>query len=106
MQELAALFPESDWVLCQAATAQYNLRNFDMSQSLFEELRARDPFRIEVRMMPLGKEHTACLCAGPPLVKILCSRLVLMGRSSIRQISVLGFPTKSCTSKCQQNMGN
>ena len=32
----------------QAATAQYNLRNFDEAQALFEELRRRDPDRLEV----------------------------------------------------------
>lgn len=48
LQELSGLFPNSEWVLGQAAVAQYNLRNFDMAQSLFEELRLRDPYRTEV----------------------------------------------------------
>lgn len=30
--------------------AQYNIRNFDMAQSLFEELRLRDPYRTEVHL--------------------------------------------------------
>jgi len=47
LQDLADLFPASDWVLSQTATAQYQLRNFDMAQALFEELRQRDPNRIE-----------------------------------------------------------
>jgi hypothetical protein len=45
------LFPNSEWVLGQAAVAQYNLRNFDVAQSFFEELRLRDPYRTEVRAL-------------------------------------------------------
>ena len=48
-QTLAAVFPRSDWVVMQAATAQYNLRNFDEAQELFEGLLERDPHRIEVK---------------------------------------------------------
>ena len=48
VQKLQQAFPESDWVMNQAATAQYNLRNFDEAQALFEELRQRDPDRLEV----------------------------------------------------------
>jgi hypothetical protein len=48
VQELSVLFPNSEWVLGQAAVAQYNLRNFDVAQSFFEELRLRDPYRTEV----------------------------------------------------------
>ncbi len=48
VQKLQQAFPESDWVMNQAATAQYNLRNFDEAQALFEELRRRDPHRLEV----------------------------------------------------------
>lgn len=47
LQELSVLFPNSEWVLGQAAVAQYNLRNFDVAQSFFEELRLRDPYRTE-----------------------------------------------------------
>ena len=32
-----------------AAGAQYNLRNFDEAQELFEDLLERDPHRIEAR---------------------------------------------------------
>ena len=39
----------------QAATAQYNLRNFDEAQALFEELRRRDPDRLEVCSLPPGR---------------------------------------------------
>lgn len=48
MQSLAQQFPESDWVVAQAAVAQYNLRNFDGAQELFEDLIERDPHRVEV----------------------------------------------------------
>ena len=48
LQSLAAQFPGSDWVTNAAATAQYNLRNFDEAQELFEDLLERDPHRIEV----------------------------------------------------------
>lgn len=45
--DVADLFPASDWVLCYTATAHYNLRNFNIAQELFEELRQRDPHRME-----------------------------------------------------------
>jgi hypothetical protein len=48
-QVLSEQFPASDWVVWQAATAQYNLRNFDEAEALFEDLGRRDPFRLEVR---------------------------------------------------------
>jgi anaphase-promoting complex subunit 8 len=48
-QALSDEFPRSDWVVCQAATAHYNLRNFDEAQDLFEDLLDRDPHRIEVQ---------------------------------------------------------
>ncbi|KAK9814160.1 hypothetical protein WJX72_001350 [[Myrmecia] bisecta] len=47
LQTLEQQFPRSDWVVAQAATAQYNLRNFDEAQDLFEVLLERDPHRIE-----------------------------------------------------------
>ncbi len=47
-QSLAAQFPGSEWVTNATATAQYNLRNFDEAQELFEDLLERDPHRIEV----------------------------------------------------------
>lgn len=46
-QSLHAMFPNSDYVLCQTATAHYNLREFDEAESLFEELLRTDPYRIE-----------------------------------------------------------
>lgn len=49
-QALSDEFPRSDWVVCQAATAHYNLRNFDEAQDLFEDLLDRDPHRIEVQV--------------------------------------------------------
>lgn len=49
LQALSDEFPRSDWVVCQAAIAHYNLRNFDEAQDLFEDLLDRDPHRIEVQ---------------------------------------------------------
>ncbi len=37
--------------MAQAAVAQYNLRNFDDAQELFEDLIERDPHRVEVRLI-------------------------------------------------------
>ena len=48
-QALARQFPGSEWVAAAAAGAQYNLRNFDEAQELFEDLLERDPHRIEAR---------------------------------------------------------
>lgn len=52
LQTLSQSFPESDWIVAQAAMAQYNLRNFDDAQELFEDLIERDPHRIEVSFEP------------------------------------------------------
>ncbi len=51
LQTLSQQFPESDWIVAQAAVAQYNLRNFDDAQELFEDLIERDPHRVEVRLI-------------------------------------------------------
>ena len=48
VQALSEQFPRSDWIVAQAATAQYSLRNFDDAQELFEDLLERDPERVEV----------------------------------------------------------
>jgi anaphase-promoting complex subunit 8 len=48
VQNLQNIFPRSDWIIIQAATAQYHLRNFDAAEDLFEDLLARDPHCIEV----------------------------------------------------------
>lgn len=48
VQALSEQFPRSDWIVAQAATAQYSLRNFDDAQELFEDLLERDPDRVEV----------------------------------------------------------
>ena len=42
------LFPASDWVGAQAAATHYAMRNFDEAASLFEDVLARDPHRVEV----------------------------------------------------------
>ena len=52
VQTLSQQFPESDWIVAQAAVAQYNLRNFDGAQELFEDLIERDPHRVEVKPSP------------------------------------------------------
>ena len=52
VQSLSQQFPESDWIVAQAAVAQYNLRNFDGAQELFEDLIERDPHRVEVMLSP------------------------------------------------------
>lgn len=44
---MLSLFPRSSTALLQAATAQYNLRNYTEAQQLFEELVEADPDRIE-----------------------------------------------------------
>jgi anaphase-promoting complex subunit 8 len=44
---LYALFPRSDHILAQTATAHYNLRDFDEAEGLFEELLRSDPYRLE-----------------------------------------------------------
>ncbi|EFJ14516.1 hypothetical protein SELMODRAFT_268860 [Selaginella moellendorffii] len=46
-RSLHAMFPVSDYVLAQTATAHYNLREFDEAEGLFEELLRTDPYRIE-----------------------------------------------------------
>ena len=51
VQTLSQQFPESDWIVAQAAVAQYNLRNFDDAQELFEDLIERDPHRVEVNLL-------------------------------------------------------
>ncbi|CAM6083310.1 unnamed protein product [Calypogeia fissa] len=44
---LHTVFPRSDHILAQTATALYNLREFDEAEGLFEELLRTDPYRIE-----------------------------------------------------------
>ena len=52
-QDLAADFPDSDWISATAAMAQYNLRNFDEAQELYEDLLESDPHRIDVSPSPV-----------------------------------------------------
>ena len=52
LQDLTAEFPDSDWISGTAAMAQYNLRNFDEAQELYEDLLERDPHRIDVSIAP------------------------------------------------------
>ncbi|MCO5606730.1 hypothetical protein L7F22_060920 [Adiantum nelumboides] len=46
-RSLHAVFQNSDYILCQIATAHYNLREFDNAERLFEELLQTDPYRME-----------------------------------------------------------
>lgn len=96
MQDLADLFPASDWVLSQTATAQYQLRNFDMAQALFEELRQRDPNRIEVRPGPLAE------MASNGLSQILLLLSTDLVKHSIATIGRRGRLLKS-TSDCNRH---
>lgn len=61
-QTLSQQFPESDWIVAQAAVAQYNLRNFDDAQELFEDLIERDPHRVEVNFLLLNCMCAVCYC--------------------------------------------
>ena len=45
--ELLQSFPQSSYIVGQAATAHYNRRAFDEAQELFEKLLKEDPYRIE-----------------------------------------------------------
>lgn len=51
-RSLYVLFPRSDHILAQTATAHYNLREFDEAEGLFEEVLQRDPYRIEGNCHP------------------------------------------------------
>ncbi|PRP73557.1 phosphoenolpyruvate carboxykinase [Planoprotostelium fungivorum] len=44
---LRSQFPNNDYVLSQIATANYNSREFDAAEQLFEQLFDRDPHRLE-----------------------------------------------------------
>ncbi|CAK9037576.1 Anaphase-promoting complex subunit 8 (Cell division cycle protein 23 homolog) (CDC23 homolog) (Cyclosome subunit 8), partial [Durusdinium trenchii] len=46
LEDLGVMFPTSSYVLAQKALAQYNLRNFDEAQDLFEVLTGQDPHRL------------------------------------------------------------
>ena len=46
-KELLGTFPHSGYVKSQLAMAHYNLRDFDMAQQGFEELRVLEPYRLE-----------------------------------------------------------
>lgn len=44
---LRPLLPHSAYVQGQTALAHYALRNYDAAEVAFEDLRRRDPFRLE-----------------------------------------------------------
>ena len=58
-------FPGAPWLVAQAALAQYNLRNFDESQALYEDLVERDPYRIEVPS-PSGPQSSRIVFSSAP----------------------------------------
>jgi len=45
-QALLPVFPGSNYILAQTAIANYNLREFDEAEQLFELLQRRDPYRL------------------------------------------------------------
>lgn len=45
-KELLRSFPGSPYIISQMATCEYNMRNFDASQVLFEDVRKRDPYKL------------------------------------------------------------
>jgi hypothetical protein len=55
-------FPDSDWISATAAQAQYNLRNFDEAQELYEDLLESDPYRIDVRLLYLTPRFHSIHC--------------------------------------------
>ena len=71
MQDLTAQFPESDWIRATAALAQYNLRNFDEAQELYEDLLESDPYRIDVS----SHSSIGCFC-----IPVCTLSLPLIGR--------------------------
>ncbi len=52
--------------MAQAAVAQYNLRNFDDAQELFEDLIERDPHRVEVRLILRAMLMVQYTCMSEP----------------------------------------
>ena len=65
MQDLTAEFPDSDWISATAAMAQYNLRNFDEAQELYEDLLERDPHRIDVSLSHMQHFLVFLICSLP-----------------------------------------
>lgn len=61
-QILSAQFPGSEWITTAAASAHYNLRNFDEAQELFEDLLERDPHRVEVGAPPTLGLRLKAIC--------------------------------------------
>lgn len=44
--QLQKHFPESSYILSQLAACHYNMRDFDTSQSVFEDVRKKDPYKL------------------------------------------------------------
>ncbi|KAG0139623.1 hypothetical protein CROQUDRAFT_101269 [Cronartium quercuum f. sp. fusiforme G11] len=47
IEELKELFPTSIYLKSQEALISYNLRDFEISEKIFDEIYTRDPYRIE-----------------------------------------------------------
>ena len=80
-QMLLEWFPDSTWLVAQAATAQYNLRNFDQAQALFEELIRREPHRVEVRTHARG-----CKAGMPAGVPVPWTQVLSAPASVVHQV--------------------
>jgi len=44
---LATVFPHSSYVLAQTAMANYNLREYDTAEAIFEKLEKKEPYRLD-----------------------------------------------------------
>lgn len=73
---MTAKFPNSDWISATAAMAQYNLRNFDEAQELYEDLLDRDPYRIDVSALKHKPHWQNCpsLLSQPHM---LCGKVLI-----------------------------
>ncbi len=45
--QLSSLFPKSIYILAQTAVSNYNMREYDTGEMIFEQLQKRDPRRLE-----------------------------------------------------------
>jgi len=46
-ENLATVFPHSSYVLAQTAMANYNLREYDTAEAIFEKLEKKEPYRLD-----------------------------------------------------------
>ena len=73
-QALSEQFPSSEWIVCQAAIAHYNLRNFDEAEDLFQDLLERDPHRIEVLACCAAALLLSTVAPGDTIDSCMCGR--------------------------------